>query len=595
MKRFLFLSLILMGQGSLIAAPAAPPAIEWHEWSDTVFAQAKKENRFVLLDLEAVWCHWCHVMDAKTYSNPKVISLIGSRYIAVRVDQDSRPDLSNRYEDYGWPATVVFDANGGEIVKRQGFIPPEQMSSMLQAIIDDPTPGPSVKSEAPIEYSRDALIPEAMARGLREKLDAGYDGKLGAWGGTHKFLDWDNVEYCMERAQAGDSQARKMAAQTLDAERQLIDPVWGGVYQYSAEGDWKHPHFEKIMQMQAENLRIYALAYAVWKNPAWLQAAGDIHRYLLDFLRSPDGAFYTSQDADLVPGSHSAAYFQLDDAARRKLGVPRVDRHIYARENGWFIEALVQFYSATGEPQRLHEAEGAAAFILAERALPGGGFKHGAEDGAPLCLGDTLYMGRAFLSLYEATGERKWLKNAEDAARFIGGSFSPKDEAGFNTAKAASQFISPKPNFDENVDLARFANLLFHYTDDARDREIAARAMRFLVTPRVVAGRQSYVGGLLLAGREFSTDPLHITVVGPKEDPAARGLFLAALEYPRVYKRLEWIDPKDLGGTPIAYPSLPQAAAFICTNTTCSPPIYKPEQIALRIDKLAVKEFSAKQ
>ncbi|MGA7395341.1 MAG: DUF255 domain-containing protein, partial [Terrimicrobiaceae bacterium] len=103
-------------------AARAEETIEWHPWSEAVFEQAKRENRFVLLDLGAVWCHWCHVMEEITYRHPEVVRLIRSRYIAVQVDQDSRPDLSNRYEDYGWPATIVFDANGGEIVKRQGYI-----------------------------------------------------------------------------------------------------------------------------------------------------------------------------------------------------------------------------------------------------------------------------------------------------------------------------------------------------------------------------------------------------------------------------------------------------------------------------------------
>src|SRR4029453_2242568 len=109
---------------------------EWHPRSEAVFERAKKENRFGLLDLGAVWCHWCHVMEDITYRDPEVIRLIGSRYIAVRVDKDSRPDLSNRYEGYGWPATIVFDASGAEIVKRQGYIPPRPMASMFQAIID---------------------------------------------------------------------------------------------------------------------------------------------------------------------------------------------------------------------------------------------------------------------------------------------------------------------------------------------------------------------------------------------------------------------------------------------------------------------------
>jgi len=169
--------------------------IAWQPWSDSIFAQAKREHKFVLLDLQAVWCHWCHVMDTTTYVDPHVISLIQSRYIAVRVDQDSRPDLANRYQDYGWPATVVFNADGGEIVKRQGYLPPEEMSSMLQAIIDDPTPGPSVVNAKPIALSGARSLADAAS--LKQQLLDGYDAKLGGWGNIQKFLNWDNVEYCL--------------------------------------------------------------------------------------------------------------------------------------------------------------------------------------------------------------------------------------------------------------------------------------------------------------------------------------------------------------------------------------------------------------
>jgi hypothetical protein len=94
----------------------------------------------------------------------------------------------------------------------------------------------------------------------------------------------------------------------------LIDPVWGGAYQYSTGGDWNEPHFEKIMSVQTEDLRLYALGYAQWRDPAILKAATDIDRFLITFLRSPEGAFYTSQDADVIDGEHSGEYFKLDDA-----------------------------------------------------------------------------------------------------------------------------------------------------------------------------------------------------------------------------------------------------------------------------------------
>src|SRR5271165_4227385 len=163
MKLLPLVSVLLAGSLAN-AAPSSP--IVWQGWSDAVFDQAKREHKFVLLDLEAVWCHWCHVMAETTYSDPQVIALMQSKYIAVRVDQDSRPDLPNRYEDYGWPATVVFGPDGQEIVKRQGYIEPKQMASLLRAIIKDPSPGPSVRPEQQLKFENSQLTTE-----LRDDLN----------------------------------------------------------------------------------------------------------------------------------------------------------------------------------------------------------------------------------------------------------------------------------------------------------------------------------------------------------------------------------------------------------------------------------------
>jgi len=325
MKRFLLLL--------AIALPlSAKPPIHWQPWSDDVFARAKREHRFVLLDLEAVWCHWCHVMDEMTYSDDRVIALMNQRYLAVRVDQDSRPDLSNRYEDYGWPATIVFAADGSEIVKRSGYIPPMPMASMLQAIIDDPSPGPSVVKEAAPVFSRDAALTPKLRAQLEKTHRDLFDAKHGGWGFSHKYLDPPSVQYALALARRGDAAAATMARQTIDGERNLLDPAWGGVYQYSTGGVWNEPHFEKIMWTQAGNLRVASLAYALWHDPRDLAMAQAIRRFLMTFLRSPDGAFYTSQNADLIDGRHAGEYFALNDAQRRAKGIPRVDKNIYARE-----------------------------------------------------------------------------------------------------------------------------------------------------------------------------------------------------------------------------------------------------------------------
>jgi len=195
--------LIFSLMGTMSAQTAAPPKtsrLDWQPWSDSVFSQAKRGHRFVLLDLEAVWCHWCHVMDENTYSDPAVIKMLQSHYIVVKADQDARPDLSNRYEDYGWPATVVFDSDGHEIVKRQGYLAPDEMLSMLQAILDDPSAGPSVRPEAKLELPANPLLSDALRKQLTKSYLTGYDSVHGSWGTDQKLLDWDSVEYSLDLA-----------------------------------------------------------------------------------------------------------------------------------------------------------------------------------------------------------------------------------------------------------------------------------------------------------------------------------------------------------------------------------------------------------
>jgi uncharacterized protein YyaL (SSP411 family) len=566
-----------------------PPSgkLNWLSWSDAVFSEAKHEQRFVLLDLEAVWCHWCHVMDVTTYRDPKVLALLRSKYLTVRVDQDSRPDLSNRYEDYGWPATVVFDAAGHEIVKRQGYLTPDEMASMLQAIIDDPTPGPSVQAEPEITYPVNALLAGSLRAQLEKDYLAGYDAKQGSWGADQKYLDVDSVELAIDKAAHGDAHAEPMAKQTLDAQLQLLDPVWGGVYQYSTDGVWTKPHFEKIMSVQAENLRIYAEAYAQWHDPKYLHAAQAIQQFLATFLTSPDGAFYTSQDADVIEGQHSADYFALNDQQRRKRGIPRVDTHIYARENGWAIAALASLYEVTGDPVTLDQAVRAADWVTEHRALPGGGFRHGAKDVGGPFLGDSIAMTRAYVALYRVTADREWLKNATASMGFIDRTFRSPSGAGFVSAAAATdRAYQPHPQRDENVSVARAANLLFHSTGDAKYQSMSDVAMRYLAAAPVAT--RLPVASVLLADYEVGRPPLHLTVVGRKDDPAAKALFLAALRYPSLYKRLEWWDAREgrLPNADVQYPSVPRAAAYVCTERTCSAPIFKAEEVAGKVSRV---------
>jgi uncharacterized protein YyaL (SSP411 family) len=587
----LVLNLVLLS-GS--AAFSAEP-IHWLPWNAQVFQQAEKEHKLVLLDLEAVWCHWCHVMDQSTYSNPLVVAEINRNFLPVRVDQDARPDLANRFRDYGWPATIIFNAKAKPLVKRAGYIEPQEMTDLLQHIAAHPQPedeAAAENTEKPNAPRSTFALSPALKKALWEDHLATYDKQYGSWGvGGQKFLDADSVEYAMRLAQAGDHPSALMAQKTLSQERQLIDPVWGGVYQYSTGGNWSHPHTERIMLVQADALRVYSLAYAMWHRPEDLQAAQAIYGYLATFMTSPEGAFYTSQDAEVTPGKHDDNYFKRNDAERRKLGLPKVDQHRYARENGWAIGALTAYYQATGDASGLAASQKAAEWILQNRALPGGGFSHDAPElalpGVGPYLGDSLAMGEAFLGLYTSTMDRRWLTQATKTADFIATKFPAEaGQAGYLTAAMAE---APYADRMENLRLARWANLLSQITGESKARQMAERAMRYVANATVA--QDGFSAAPLLANDELLTPPLHLTVVGAKLDPDARKLFLEALRYPTFYKRVDWWDPKEgpMLNADVTYPVLPQAAAFICTNHRCSLPILKPEELRPRIDQLSRK------
>ncbi len=569
-----------------------PTTLHWQPWSDAAFTQARAEHKFVLLDLEAVWCHWCHVMDDITYRDPVVIRLLNQRYVLVKVDQDSRPDFSNRYQDYGWPATVVFAADGSEIVKRQGYIPPRPMSSMLQAIIDERSPGPSVEPETAFHPADEAAIKtETLARVLVE-YDKQYDKPESGWGFGHKYLDRDSVEYALRLAGSGNTEYSKRANDTLHNATALLDPVWGGMYQYSVGAHWFEPHFEKLVSIQADALHSYSLAYAQTQNPEDLRAAQSVFRYATDFLRSPtEGAFYVSQDADLHDGEENEPYFKLNDAARRAQGIPRVDRHLYARENGWMIAALCDYYAATGDASALEQPKQAASYVVAHRSLPCGGFRHDESDKAGPYLGDTLAMGQAFLALYNVTGDRNDLNSSQSAARFIAANFAPASPGtGFLTSRTATDAAyHPHPDRDENIALVRFASMLAFATGDDSFHATAAKAMRYLAAGSVALRPLS--AGILLANSDFTLAPILVTVVGPASNPQTNALHLAALRAITPHELIELRDPAAHAQIPtkVTYPTLSRPALFLCTATACSSPVFHDADVRARIERAELR------
>jgi uncharacterized protein YyaL (SSP411 family) len=473
----------------------AKSLIAWKPHDIATFTQASKEKKFLLLDLVAVWCHWCHVMDAKTYADEKVAAYIKQHFIPVKADHDARPDLAERYRDWGWPATIVYAPDGTELVKRAGYIDPESMLQMLTAIVNDPT-AESQQAALPQQFSDAFKLGAEVKKELIARNVASHDNKQGGLLIDQRYVDLDTIEWDLHLAAQGDKAAEKRVRRTLDAARALIDPEFGGVYQYSTDADWRHPHFEKVMRSQWANLRAYALAAIQFKDKRYGADAEKIGQYLLDFLRSKEGAFYNSQDADLSQAVKGQAYFALRRAARLKKGQPRIDKHLYASSNGQAIEALLLLYQASGKAVYYNGALEAAAWTLKNRRYADGGFRHNQVDDAGPYLSDTLFMGRALLQLYKISGDQQALALAAKAGSFINQWFR-YPQAGLVSAVDNGTPAKPIPQMDQNIVAARFALALYRQTHDPVHADLAKHILRYLTTQQIALQRLTEAGVLL--------------------------------------------------------------------------------------------------
>lgn len=489
--------------GWALAALATPVSaaspVAWQPYGAAVFTQAKSENRLILLDMVAVWCHWCHVMDDKTYANPAVAAEIQAHFVAVRVDHDARPDLAERYRNYAWPATIILRPDGSEVFREAGYIPPSRLLKILADAEKLPVLPPEAEQTATGVAGASPVSP-AIRQQLLAQHAAVNDARLGGLLLPQKFLAEGEVRWDMALAAQGDAAAEQRARAYLDAALQLIDPAFGGAYQYSTHHDWQHPHFEKIMAVQADYLRVYSRAYTQFGDAKYRQAIIAVADYLDSFLSAPDGGFYPSQDADLVQGIKATDYFALDRAARLAKGLPRIDPHEYTAQSAMAMEGLLDAYAATGDRRYFFRAMAGFDWVLRHRRLDDIGFRHDQHDAAGPYLVDNLFMGRVYLALYRITRSPVWLQHAAQMGDWISAHFD-RPEGGLVSAVRDDTPLAPVPQIDQNLwaagfflDLARASA-----TPDERQRALAAAAhiLRYLASPAVVAARVSDAGALL--------------------------------------------------------------------------------------------------
>jgi uncharacterized protein YyaL (SSP411 family) len=574
--------------------------IKWREWGDAAFAEARERDVPVLLGISAVWCHWCHVMDETSYSAEDIITLINEQYVAIRVDNDERPDVNRRYNMGGWP-TTVFLTPDGEIVHGGTYIPPENMFQTLHAVSDiwktkrDDIQRRVAEANAQEERARTPkpgdLSPDISGEIVDlvgAQIRGQYDTEQAGFGKEPKFPQTKVLQFLLDEYRRHEApELSTMLRATLDAmsSRGMYDHVEGGFFRYATLRDWTIPHYEKMLEDNAELLAVYAEAHAVFPEAGYDRVVRDVIRWMDAVLFQPEtGLWSGSQDAD----EH---YYTLDADERAKHAAPFVDRTLFT---SWNVLALAGYLRA-GEvlKDRAISMRGWEAIsAIGRRLRDASGALYRYDAGAGPQLPDLLGDGASYLSVLVGTGD---LPQAIALATRLREKLEDTERGGFfdtpATAEPGRLGRRERP-LEENATAAGALLRLAVRTGDDEWRDVALRTLRSFVGEYRGWGQfaASYANVVAQALRE----PVSVVVVGRMGDANAEKLWRAARSATDPDVIAQHLDP---GVVPdvIAGRGFPadRTAAYVCIGTSCSAPL--TDEGSLRRELEATRQRFATQ
>jgi len=312
--------------------------VDWQEWGEEAFTKAKAEDKPILLDIGAVWCHWCHVMDRESYENAETARIINDLFVAVKVDRDERPDVDTRYQaavsaisgQGGWPLTAFLTPEGKPYFGGTYFPPADQhgrpgfprvLLTMAEAFQKrrEEVNDSAGSVMAAIEHNESFMGragnpgPELVAKLVDSALKQ-FDARSGGFGSQPKFPHSGAIDLLLDvasRVSVGGAEgvgekAKNAAMVTLQKMSRggIYDHLAGGFHRYSVDDRWVVPHFEKMAYDNSELLKDYVHAFQTFVEPEAARVAREIIRWMDEWLSDRErGGFYASQDAD----------FSLDD------------------------------------------------------------------------------------------------------------------------------------------------------------------------------------------------------------------------------------------------------------------------------------------
>ena len=683
----------LAGAGSPYLRSAAHQPVDWYSWGDEAFARAREHDRPILLDIGAVWCHWCHVIDRESYENPTIAEIINAHFVPVKVDRDERPDVDIRYQQAvnaisgqgGWPLTAFLTPDG-TVFFGGTYFPPDAaggrpgFKQILAAVAEfyrtkrDQAHAyadelhQALRRLGDARSSDDTLTP-SLVDGVVAACVRDFDGRYGGFGGAPKFPHAGAVELLLRRHdRTGDPEALAIATRTLDAMARggVYDQVGGGFHRYSVDASWTVPHFEKMAYDNSELLRNYVHAYQATGAARFREVARGIVAYVSGTLMDAErGGFYASQDADISleddgdyytwtveeaaavlppdelrvvqvvyhldgqgemhhdPRRHVLYLAEEPAAAAARLGRPEeeirrlldgalrrlrdaraarpapfVDRSLYAGWNGMMTSAFLDAARGLGEDAPRAAALRALDRVVADAYQPGRGFRHtvGGDGTVAGLLDDQVHVARALVDAYEHTGIERYLEIAEDAVNYVLAEFGAPGGAFYDVAGGEARGpkglavpyvpVQDTPTPSGNAVAILVLDRLAVLTGRTHYRDAAERALRASAPGTLAQGL--FAATLALALDLHLEPPLHVIVVGAREDQRTRALHAAALGAYRYGAVAHLYDPAHAaGGLPAPAAALAGGAdsprAYVCTASACATPATDPRVLEAEI------------
>ena len=300
--------------------------VEWYPWGEEALARAKKENRPIFLSIGYSTCHWCHVMEKESFEDPEVAKLMNGHFVSIKVDREERPDIDHVYMAFvmatsgsgGWPLNVFLTPEGKPFFGGTYFPPKEvwgrpSFTTVLLQIADTwkekqkeilesgDSIAEALKENLDRSHEKSAALSETLFQKGASQYVVQYDATYGGFGSAPKFPRSHALSFLLRYwKRSGDAKALEMVEKTLTemAKGGLYDHLGGGFHRYSTDGQWRIPHFEKMLYDQALLSRSYLEAYQATHKGEYATVAREIFDYVLRDLESPEGAFYSAEDAD---------------------------------------------------------------------------------------------------------------------------------------------------------------------------------------------------------------------------------------------------------------------------------------------------------